>query len=660
VCGIFGICSSSGVRFQKEHFLNIKNVMQHRGPDDEGTYHDENIFLGHCRLSIIDLTSFGHQPMSNEDNTLWIVYNGEIYNYKELNVELSRHGHQIRSNCDTETIIHLYEEFGKECVHHLRGMFAFVIWDIHTKTLFSARDQFGIKPLYYSQVKEKLVFASELKALIASGLVPKVINPTAIWHYLSFGAIPTPLTIWKDIWTLPPAHRLTFCNGRVEIEQYWDPKTTQIQSEGKGMTEQEAVSEVRRLLEEAVHLQLISDVPLGAFLSGGIDSSTIVGLMTQFSHQPIRTFSVGYDVGGDKFDERRFALMAARHFETDHQELLVTCQDLISKIEKIIWYMDQPSHDALNSFVVSQAAASGVKVALSGLGGDELFGGYSTFKFISLLHKFHWVKRNLPSWVKQTAVKLEKALHMRYRAQWPLRVCVGIGGGYDTIIEQFAIIRFFFTDIEKRSLLSPDFLSFLRSDDQHNSSLHLLRIIADSVHDSDLFNQISYLELKTYMGDVLLRDMDVMSMANSLEVRVPLIDQKLVEFVISLPGYLKQDGSRKSKHLLIESVKDLIPIELLYRRKKGFALPMPIWLLEPGLREIVEDCLSEQSVHNRGIFDWPAVRQTKREFYERNQFGNSGQVWLRVWILTVLELWFRTYLSGFQQEVMNGTNVAIQ
>jgi asparagine synthase (glutamine-hydrolysing) len=453
------------------------------------------------------------------------------------------------------------------------------------------------------------------------------------------------MTIWKDVWALLPGHRLTYSKGRLKIEQYWDARTAVSESPSQIPIE-EAKREVRRLLEEAVQIRLMSDVPLGAFLSGGIDSSTIVGLMSQFSDRPVRTFSVGYDVGNDSFDERRYALLAAQHFHTDHQEVIVKGSDILSALDKIIWHMDQPSHDALNSYMVSQAAASGVKVALSGLGGDELFAGYSTFKFTGFLQRFCLLQKITPSIFKRIMAAIDKVLSSRLRAQWPWRVGIGAIGAYTSLVDQFATIRFFYGDSEKVWLFNLEFQRMLNAFSQVQPSLQLLTQLAEGGHEKDIVNQISYLELKTYMSDVLLRDVDVMSMAHSLEVRVPLIDHKLVEFVLGLAGDLKAGGVRDVKWLLKESVKDLLPPEILHRGKKGFAFPMAIWLHEPPFREVVEDCTSKQSVRNRGIFDWRAIEQAKKQFYEHRQFGNSGQIWLRMWIPTVFELWCRSYLDG--------------
>ncbi len=644
MCGIVGIVGTGA----PESIGRMVNTIIHRGPDDVGFYADGKVLLGVCRLSIIDLSPLGHQPMSNEDDSLWIVYNGEIYNYRELNYDLRQRGHSIKSNSDTETILHVYEEYGEDCVSYLQGMFSFVIWDKKTQSLFAARDRLGIKPLYYSQIEGRFLFASELKALLASGLIPREVNPAAIQHYLSFGAVPAPMTIWKNVWALLPGHRLTYSKRRLKTEQYWDARTAVSESPSHISTE-EAKREVRRLLEEAVRIRLMSDVPLGAFLSGGIDSSIVVGIMSQFSDRPVRTFSVGYDAGNDTFDERRYALLVAQHFHTDHQEVVVRSSDVLSALDKIIWHMDQPSHNALNSYVVSQAAASGVKVALSGLGGDEVFAGYSTFEFIRLLRHFHVVQKITPLVLKETVAKINGILSPRLRAQWPWRVGMGVVGAYSSLVDQFAVIRFFYEDGEKVGLLTPEFQRMLNDSSQIEPSLELLNQLAEAGHGKDIINQVSYLELKSYMPDVLLRDVDVMSMAHSLEVRVPLIDHRLVEFVLGLPGNLKARGFRDVKWLLKESVRDLLPPEILHRKKAGFAFPMSIWLHEPAFREVVEDCLSRQSVWKRGIFDWRTVEQVKKQFYEHRQFGNSGQIWLRVWILTVFELWCRTYLDGIDQ-----------
>ena len=641
MCGIVGVVNLSS----RETVQRMASVLAHRGPDDEGYYVDEGVSIGMRRLSIIDPSPLGHQPMGSEDGRTWVVYNGEIYNYQDLNAELQGRGHVVRSNCDTEAIVHLYEELREDCVLRLRGMFAFAVWHSASRTLFAARDRLGIKPFYYARLGEQLVFASELKAIIASGLVSREMNPVAMWHYLSFGSVPAPWTIWKDVRALPPGHRLTFREGVLTVERYWDAGAHHGPAETSRLTKQEAATEVRRLLDESVRLQLRSDVPLGAFLSGGLDSSAVVGLMSQ-GLPAVETFSVGYDVGAGDYDERRYAASASRHFRTNHHEVLVSGQDVAADLDRIIWHMDQPSHDALNSYFVARAAASGVKVALSGMGGDELFGGYSTFRFSALLRRWQPLTQALPAWVRQSASALEHRTPLALRAQWPVRVGLGIAGGYDSIAKQFAAIRFFFSDMEKTDILAPAFLDRVRTFGDVGLSSDMLDSASDRALDGDEFNRMAYLELTSYMADTLLRDTDVMSMAHSLEVRVPLLDDNLVEFVMSLPGRLKAESYRDVKSLLKESVRDLVPPMVLNRRKMGFGFPMPIWMRRGPLRDVVEDCLSESSIRGRGIFSWPAISKVAREFYDRPQFGNSSQVWLRLWVPTVVELWCRSHLDG--------------
>jgi len=636
MCGISGIYG----REDPDAVKRMCDAMIHRGPDDEGIYTGDGITLGVRRLSIIDLSPHGHQPMGNEDGTIQIVFNGEIYNFKELGDRLKVKGHRFNSKSDTEVIIHAYEEWGDECLKELRGMFAFAIWDKRQKRLFAARDRFGIKSLYYTMGGGLLIFASEIKALIASGLIEKELDPVAVYHYLTFGAIPAPWTILKDIKALLPGHKLVLEKGNLEIKRYWD---IEIPVGSLKKDEHEWTEGLRELLRESIRLHIVSDVPIGAFLSGGVDSSIIVAFMSQIISQPVKTFSIGFDAGGTDYNETHYAGIIHERFSTVHTDIIVTAEEVVNVLDEIIWYMDQPSHDGLNSYFVSRAASTAVTVALSGLGGDELFAGYSIFKFAQRLAGLKWLRQRIPHGFSNVFNGVDAGISPRYRNRWFWRGVMGVLGCYPTVAEQYELVKLFFNNHEKERLLTDEFKNSLGRIDHSNSS-EILRLLALEVADRDIINQVSYLELKTYLSDTLLRDMDTMSMAHSLEVRVPFIDHKLVEYVAAIPPGLKLNGM-DTKYILKESVKDMVPGKILSRKKMGFAFPIGIWLRQGRLREMADDCLSKQTIKDRGIFRYETVNKVRNEFYGYDNC-KDGQIYLKVWLLVVLELWCRRYLDA--------------
>ena len=640
MCGIFGIHSSTSIPLKQKTFCEVVDAMRHRGPDDGGFYMDKGIALGMRRLSILGLSPLGHQPMGNEDGTIQIVFNGEIYNYKELGERLKAKGHRLNSRSDTEVIIHAYEEWGEACLKELRGMFAFAIWDKEQRKLFAARDRLGIKPLYYTMKRGSFIFASEIKALIATGLIEKELDPVAFYHYLTFGAIPAPWTILKDIKALLPGHKLVLRGDKLEIERYWD---IEISEPILKRSEQEWAEGLRKLLEESMSLHMISDVPVGAFLSGGVDSSIVVGLISQTMSRSLKTYSIGYDVGGTDYNETFYARIVAERFATDHTEITITEKEVIDALDDIIWYMDQPSHDGLNSYFISEAATSGVTVALSGLGGDELFAGYSMFKFARKLANYRWLTHRIPRRVSHMFEALNTGVSPRYKNRWLWRGMLGVVGCYPTIADQYELVRLFFNTREKEKLLSDEFKSQLCKC-EYDDSTEILKTLSAKVADWDIVNHLSYMESKTYLSDTLLRDMDAMSMAHSLEVRVPFIDHRLVEYAASIPPELKLNGM-VAKYILKESVKDMLPESILSRKKMGFSFPLGVWLRQGKLRQVVDDCLSVESIKDRSLFKHEAVRKVYNDFYRHSDY-RDGQIYLKVWLLVVLELWCRRYLDA--------------
>ncbi len=637
MCGIFGIYSQNQELPQDEYLIKAAKVLTHRGPDHLGWHKEKNLFLAHNRLKIIDLTEAGNQPLSNEDGTIWLVFNGEIYNYRQLQKELKLDGHKFSSCSDSEVIIHLYEKYGKNCLNRLRGMYAFAIWDKKKQSIFAARDHLGIKPLYYTYQRDYFILTSEIKVFTSLKFLPIKLDIQAVYDYLTFGAVPAPQTILENLKSLLPAHLLEFKDNRLSIQRYWQIKP----SGSKPLSSRHRCSnELRRLLEEAISTHMVSDLPVGAFLSGGIDSTIIVGLMSQLSQESVRTFTVGYDVK-EGFDETSFARLVADRFSTNHTEVILTENDIFTQLGKAIWHMDQPSHDALNSYFVSQAAKqAGLTVAFSGLGADEIFAGYSSFKFAKLLEDISWLTKRVPRSVTSAWRQLQKFLPLQFQHQWFWKGVSGALGCYPKLSQQYHQAKLFFGESEKIKLCRRDFFTQLNG---YYSSESRLDRLAD-FDGGDVINKVSYLELNSYLPYTLLRDTDAMSMANSLEVRVPFLDRKVVEFSISIPGAYKYSQS-SGKSILIESLKDIIPTEIANRRKRGFSFPLGVWLKRKALKEIVGDCLSKRAIENRGFFNYKTVEKYRNSFY-RSDNSHAGQLYMKIWLLTVLELWNRIYLDS--------------
>lgn len=611
--------------------------MVHRGPDDNGFYIDENVAIGIQRLSVIDLYT-GHQPMGNEDKTIWVVFNGEIYNFKELKQVLEKEGHKFVTRSDTETIVHSYEEYGEECVKKFRGMFAIAVWDKEKKKLFLARDRLGIKPLYYTLVNGNLLFASEIKALLECEEVKRDVDLVGMHYFLTFLYIPTPLSMFKGIKKLPPAHTLSYINGEIDISQYWDLGF----SKGKIQREDYYCEQILDLLKEAVKIRLISDVPLGVFLSGGIDSSSIVGLMSEglINQTPtakVKTFSIGYEERFASYNELKYSRLVAKHFGTDHHEFIVK-PDAVDLLPKIIHHFDEPFADssAISTYLVSQVARKHITVALSGIGGDEAFSGYP--RYIGL---------QLARYYKKLPLFMRKNLLLRLTNQLPESTESGdiigrfkrfIRGGILPADERYLSWVSFFDNEAYNKLFTEELKNELLISDPFKIHKELL----DKEWISEFLDRIFYLDVKTYLVDDLLAMGDRMSMANSLELRVPFCDHKLLELSASIPYSLKIKGLRL-KYLLKRAVSRLLPKEIITKRKQGFMIPLGSWL-QTELKDLTLDLLSSKSIKRRGYFNCDYIQWMLREHYEGRQ-NLSDQIWA----LMTLEMWHRIYID-------NGTN----
>jgi asparagine synthase (glutamine-hydrolysing) len=566
--------------------------------------------------------------MQSVDGRYWITYNGEVYNFQPLRRVLVDLGYEFRSHTDTEVLLNAYIEWGEACLNHFRGMFALAIWDTQRGKLFAARDRLGIKPVYYSlqphpanPAEKTLVFGSELKALLESGLVKASLNPAAVHHFLSFYAVPSPLTILEGVEALPPGHFLTFENGELHVERYWDiPAITPLD-----LSEDLLIDQLRSLLEESIRLRMIADVPVGAFLSGGIDSAAVVALMTRISGERLKTFSIGFEAEGAGMDERSAARVLADHYGTEHTEVIVTGEAVRREIGAIIRAMDQPSGDGLNTYLVSQATAQHVKVALSGLGGDELFAGYPQFRMFEQADRYRRAWEGLPSPLRGGMSALAGGFGPGRRAMTWLE---------GDLLDRYERVRVLYGEKDKRSLYTPAFSAQINGT---GSSLNYLgRYVREG--DAGTTAALTRLELKNYMAHTLLRDTDAMSMAHSLEVRVPLIDHRLVEFAVRLPTHLKLREGR-TKWAFVAAVKDLLPPEVVERPKRGFEMPVAAWM-RTSLRDVVEDALSRESVTRRGMFSYEAVHR------EYGRFQKGQAPYLRLWSLAVLELWMRAFIDG--------------
>lgn len=611
MCGLFGLIGTADAPLG-EH---IAHILRHRGPDDHGVYTSEAgtpLTLTSTRLAIIDLSPAGHMPMLSADGKLALAFNGEIYNFQALRQQLEIHGHHFRSDTDTEVILAGYRQWGDAVLDRLRGMWALLLWDVDAQRLLAARDRLGIKPVYYARRGPELILASELKALLATGRIAPDVDPVALQHYLAFYSVPAPHTMLRDVHALPPGHKLIWQAGAVTTEAFWQLPVAQPSSRAWP----DLRDELRQHLEDAIRLRMIADVPVGAFLSGGIDSSAIVGLMTRVSGKPLRTFSIGFDTEGAAIDERSYARIVAERYGAQHTEVIVRGDTLAAKLPRIVEAIDQPSGDALNSYLVAEATAQHVTVALSGVGGDELFAGYPQYRML------------------QQAARLEPGWQL---IPGPLREQLACQPGRVGRIARYANADLVGRYMRLRTLFDPDTQAALLTNAAPGLTARWLAGLVDPA-EPDIVSQVARLELGNYMPNTLLRDVDAMSMAHSLEVRVPLIDHVLVEFVRTIPARYALRG-RTTKWLLIEALRDVLPPEVITRPKRGFEMPVAAWMRGP-LRPAVEDALSAGSIRRRGLLNETAVAHIRDDFYQ-----GRNPVYLRPWTLAIFELWARRYLD---------------
>ena len=624
MCGIAGIAGiEPGLIVEAETIHQMCQTIVHRGPDDEGLYVKGSVGVGMRRLSIIDLAG-GHQPVHNEDKTIWTVFNGEIYNFPELRPELESRGHHFYTNTDTEVIVHLYEDLGAECVQKLRGMFAFAVYDESRRRLLLARDRLGKKPLHYALLGNRLLFGSEIKALLAAAPELSETDPEGLLQFFYYGYIPDPLTAFTRIKKLPPGHLLELANGQIKVRQYWDLPAYGTQ---EPHSEEECLEELERRLAEAVQIRLISDVPLGALLSGGTDSSTVVALMARASSKPVKTFSIGFR--SQDFNEADYARQVARCFGTDHQELIVE-PNIAEDLNDLTRLLEEPFADSsiLPTYYVSRMARRYVTVALSGDGGDELFAGYERYWVDSRRRTFDLIPASAGRFYREKIFPwLPHATQGRnfvFNASLPSE---------ERYLDGLSFLKLF---DRERQLFSDDFLACATA---CGNPLDLFRSYFERAPARDPLSRLQYVDTKTYLAADILTKVDRMSMATSLEVRVPLLDHIFVEWVTGLPSHWKLVDGRQ-KYIFKKLAERVgVPHEVLDRRKQGFALPLVHWMRRELKKELPRVLLEPRTLQ-RGYFDPKAIKQLLDEHF-RARRDHSGTLWL----LLVFELWHRNFLE---------------
>ncbi|MDR0390970.1 MAG: asparagine synthase (glutamine-hydrolyzing) [Planctomycetaceae bacterium] len=650
MCGICGaVWTEFGQPIELSVLDTMTDILAHRGPDDRGTFIDRGVALGHRRLAIIDLTQSAHQPMHNQNKNIHLIFNGEIYNFKSLRQNLTQNGCNFKSESDTEVILHLYEKFGENFLNYLNGMFALAIWDAQKKQLLLARDRLGKKPLFYrtepntnsnyitlhnsnyektSQNIHRLIFASELKSILSIPNMPRDINPFAIDEYLTYQYIPHPNTIFNGIAKLPPAHYAIWRNGELQIKQYWKPDWN---AESENISLSDWKEQLRDLVIDAVKIRMQSDVPIGAFLSGGIDSSITAGLMQQINPQPIHTFNIGFQQ--KEFDESPYAKQLADKFKTIHHQFTVTAE-IEDLLPRLIWHYDEPFADssAIPTMLLCEMTRREVTVALSGDGGDEMFAGYDRYravKFSNICAKLPLLFRKLlaekiqpiiPNSTKQRSILRRTKRFLEALAMQPL--------------EQYLQWIAIFNNEKRQNLYTQDFKNSI----SNYNSINFLKQAESNCIERDICSRISFVDMQTYLPCDILTKVDIASMANSLECRAPLLDYRIAELAIKMPIKYKIKQNH-GKHILREIFQNLLPTNIEKRRKMGFGVPINYWF-KNELKNKIYDTLLDKKTIERGYFQKKYITQLLNE-HTNNQIDHA----YRIWSLLVLELWIRNTID---------------
>lgn len=615
MCGICGFSWED-----KKLIKDMIDIQAHRGPDQRGFYLDRYISLGHARLSIIDLSIKGKQPMSNEEGDIWVSYNGEIYNFNEIKEDLKSKGHVFYSNTDTEVIVHAYEEYGENCVSLFNGMFAFAIWDSKNRLFFLARDRVGIKPLYYSIKDNNLIFASEIKAILLDRRIKREINLNSFYNFLTFRYTPNEDTIIRDIKKLLPGHYLIYKLNKndITIKKYWDLR---FRPEKKGV--KFFSKEINDTLKESIRKRLISDVPLGAFLSGGLDSTYVVGLMKELCDKPVKTFSIGFE-SGEGYDETEFSRLASQLYETDHKEIFIG-EKSFELLPKILWHMDEPIADfaSIPTYILSEFAKKKVSVVLTGEGADEIFGGYRKYKYLQAFHSYYKIMPLiLRKSISRTARLFGKSLYLNRIREFH---------SADSVVEYYLKLISFFSESEKNDLCNKSLLD-------HVEGRPDAEIVKPFFNRVPLANSLMYLDFKTWLPEDILMKVDKTTMAHALEARVPFLDPNMLNLIEKIPHNLKIKFNRE-KYILRHAMKGVVPSKIYNRKKHGFNVPIHRWL-EVGLKDIVRDLLSKDSIGKRKLFNYSYIEKLFKD-YDKSKIYYSRQLWA----LLNFEIWARIYID---------------
>lgn len=637
IAGIFNFGQREGA-ISPEVLCKMRDTMVHRGPDAEGLHisTDRRVGMAFRRLSIIDLSPAGNQPMDNEDGSIWITFNGEIYNHAKLRLELESGGHRYRSRSDTETIIHLYEQSGmEEAVHRFEGMFGIALWDSNREKFYLVRDRIGVKPLYYTVVNGALIYGSEIKAILQHPWVQRDIDSEALYHYLTFVTTPPPLTLFKGIRKVPAGHILEFdSNGRIRERQYWDAIRPRPEIP---LSEAECIEGIRALLQEAVEKRMISDVPFGVFLSGGIDSSTNVALMARMMHRPVDTFTVAFRQD-ERYNELEYARQIAREFHTNHHEVFIDEQELIDFLPKLIYHQDEPIADpvCVPLYYVSKLARdNGTIVVQVGEGSDELFFGYRSYMMFLNTYQRAWRH------IEKIPISLRR---LGYHMALPFMAAMGKGKFNDFLRRAAAGEDLFwggaiaFFELDKRRLVSPE----LRRSLGAPTSWTVVRRYLDTFRQArgaDFLEEMVYLDLKLRLAELLLMRVDKITMATSVEARVPFLDHKLVEFALNIPSGLKVKGNTP-KYILKRAVEGIIPDNIIYRRKQGFGAPINEWLFR-SLGDFARQRVLGSRLRERGFLNYDFIE----DIFRAHLSGKADHSF-QLWNLLNLSLWYDYWIAG--------------